>query len=345
LNGINHVLHWNGRTGWNIGGEPIYSDDRAFNDFSLYDYIAFQLGKLYPVIVLQQVFPGDPERILESLVPGQPPSREWLNKHGVYRRNPGDLQVLQQQLRVLEEDYFRQPTPVRRADLKVINALRAELQMPQVDDRLQEIFLVDIDPQQMQPTPPIILPKKDPHQEARLLYQEYLDKEAMMQPHRKYCQKIIRATAARGGQTPVMPLAIMGTNGGPLLCDSCGNQIPLEGGKFNRQGAGDAWKAAGPGASNSWCSFVSGGVTFMQESNGTLRVYHGYEGGCIKKDPKEKERSAFQRKSMPSATREKLDAFLEEEQRIADKDQRKMLINTIISSLFSYDPGIGVNRP
>jgi hypothetical protein len=141
-----------------------------------------------------------------------------------------------------------------------------------------------------------------------------------------------------------MPLAIMGTNGGPILCDSCNKQIPLEGGQFQGVGAGNAWRAT-PDAKNNWCSFISGGVTFMQESNGTLRVYHGYESGCLKKDPKEKERAAFVRKSMPFAIREKLDAFLEGEQGMLDKDQRKMLINAVISSLFNYDPGIGVNRP
>lgn len=372
LNGVNHILYWDGRAGWSIDGAPISDNDTAFNDFTLYDHIAFSLGKPYPVITLKQIFTGDPETVLRSLAPG-PLSPEWLNKFGVrnpammnsltemgldyaYRnpRNP-DPEELEQQLRMLEEDYFKQPIPLRRADLKAINALRAELQMPQVDARLQEIFIIDVDPGQAPPPPPPLPSKRDPHQEARQLYQEFLDKEAMMQPHRDYCRKIIRATAARGGTTPVMPLAIMGTDGGPLLCDSCGKQIPLEGGPFNGRGAGDAWEAAGISANaqgrtrllgeDIWCSFISGGVTFMQESNNTLRVYHGYESGCMRKDPKEKERASFQRKSMPFETREKLDAFLLEEQGIADKDQRKMVVNTIISALFSYDPGIGVNRP
>jgi hypothetical protein len=342
LNGVNHVLHWDDNNGWNIDGAPFSQEDIAFNDFSLFDHLFFTLGAPYPVIIIKKVFSGDPTIILRNLA--GPPSVEFLNKFGIrrnpVRRNPGELE---DQLRMLEMDYFSQPVLVRRDDLKAINALRAKLNRPMVDDRLQEIYVVDDHTSQITaaPTPP--KPRQDPHVEARALYQNFLEKEEMMRPYRQYCQEMLLATQPVGGQTPVMPLATMGTGGGPLLCDTCGKQIPLEGGKSHGVGAGNAWSQAN-NASSAWNSFILGGVTFAEETNHTFRVYHGYEHGCMSKDPKDKERAAFG-SQVPYSARQQLDAFLLEERDITAPEERKSLVSNILKTMFGFDPGVGVNHP
>lgn len=265
------------------------------------------------------------------------------------RCNPTDEENWMEQLRWLEADYFNTPVFMRRNDLKSINALRQKLKLPEVDSNLHPILSVEppLPAQQIAPAP-----KKDPHVEARGIYQAYLDKLEMMRPHQEYCDRMIEATGMVGGKTPVMPLAIMGTDGGPLLCDTCKKQIPLEGGSLGANwqgiGAGTAWATAEENEmqpDNTWCSFISGGVTFVEEYNRTFRVYHGYEGGCLAKDPKNKQEAAFVRKEVPYVTRQKLSDFLAAEHGIQNEAERKNMINTIFNELYKYDPGIGVNHP
>ena len=80
------------------------------------------------------------------------------------------------------------------------------------------------------------------HSAARAIYQAYLQKVEELEVHRAYAERVAKATAG-GGQTPVRPLATMGTGGGPLLCDYCRKPIVLEGGAFHGVTADVAWAA------------------------------------------------------------------------------------------------------
>src|SRR5204863_4357056 len=112
------------------------------------------------------------------------------------------------------------------------------------------------------------------HTEAREIYQAYLKKREELEAHRVYAEQVAEATAGHG-QTPVRPLATMGTNGGPLLCDHCGKPIVLEGGSFHGITADVAWKQ---NPVENWVSWILGGMVVEIQTNGTLRIYHGYPG-------------------------------------------------------------------
>src|SRR5687768_6309548 len=126
---------------------------------------------------------------------------------------------LLRKLQLYEEDYPGQPLVAQRADLQVINQIRAQLGMPLVDARLRVLGQTAGD---AAPDPE---PGEVPdHTEARSIYQAYLKKAAELRVHQDYAERVVRATAGPG-QTPVRPLATMGTDGGPLLCDRCGKPI------------------------------------------------------------------------------------------------------------------------
>src|SRR5207237_5126344 len=108
-----------------------------------------------------------------------------------------------------------------------------------VDARLKEIATaaVEEDVEEAKPEPEEV----QDHTEAREVYQAYLKKIEELEAHRAYAEQVAEATAGHG-QTPVRPLATMGTNGGPLLCDHCGKPIVLEGGRFHGVAADAAWE-------------------------------------------------------------------------------------------------------
>jgi hypothetical protein len=147
--------------------------------------------------------------------------------------------------------------------------------------------------------------------------------------------------------TPVRPLATMGTNGGPLLCDHCGKAIVLEGGRFHGKTADVAWRQ---NPADNWNSWILGGLVVEIETNGTLRIYHGYPGHGAKhccnvaRRKEEKAQSQFKSTRTPETFR-KLLAFLEHEFPEQTEKERLNLLNEILNTMFSYDPGIGVNRP
>src|SRR5258706_275782 len=117
------------------------------------------------------------------------------------------------------------------------------------------------------------------HATAKAMYQDYLARSAVLERHRRFAADVVRATSG-SGQTPVEPLATMGKNDGPLLCDVCGKPIMLEGGAYNGVYADEAWRRKPKHGSTSW---ISGGMVVRIETNGTLRIYHGYPGrsGCV----------------------------------------------------------------
>jgi hypothetical protein len=251
---------------------------------------------------------------------------------------------LLRKLRLLEEDYLGQPPVVQHADLQEINQIRSRLGMPLVDARLNAIgdAAVKEDVEEARPEPEEV----EDHTEAREIYQAYLKKMKVLEAHRAYADRVAEATAAHG-QTPVRPLATMGTNGGPLLCDHCGKPIVLEGGRFHGVTADVAWKK---NPNDNWHSWILGGMVVELQTNGTLRIYHGYPGRndkqCCNVASRENDKAlaAFD-SSNRSEKRDMILAFLEHEFPDMTGEEHQDLLNNILDTMYSYDPGLGINRP
>jgi hypothetical protein len=250
---------------------------------------------------------------------------------------------LLRRLRFLEEDYVHQPLVAQQADLQEINHLRAQLGMRLVDARLKA--RVDtpggLDVAEAEPEPEEV----QDHTEARDIYQAYLKKVEELEAHRAYADRVAEATAGHG-QTPVRPLATMGTDGGPLLCDHCGKPIVLEGEPFHGVAADVAWKQ-NPRAD--WTSWILGGMVVEIQTNGTLRIYHGYPGRAhdcceVALRKHQKARATFD-SSKRAEKRDLLLAFLEHEFPGMTGDERRDLLSRVLDTLYGYDPGLGINRP
>jgi hypothetical protein len=247
---------------------------------------------------------------------------------------------LLRKLRTLEEEYAGLPLVAQRADLREINHIRSRLGLPLVDDRLKEIGVAVEEEAKPQPE------QVPDHTEAREIYQAYLKKLAELEVHRAYAEQVARATAGHG-QTPVRPLATMGTNGGPLLCDYCGRPIVLEGGQYHGVAADVAWMS---NPSDNWTSWILGGMVVEIQTNGTLRIYHGYPGmnnnHCCNVASRKDQKAREQFGSVKG--REKYSiimTFLEHEFPDRSTKQHLDLLNEILNTVYSYDPGIGMNRP
>jgi hypothetical protein len=235
------------------------------------------------------------------------------------------------QLLSLIDDYWNTPSIGQPQILKKINARRKRLKMPPVDSRLQETVQTVVAVKEK--------PKLD-HSEAEQIYRRYQQRKREMQPHLDYAERVSKATHSPG-MTPVEPLATMGCGGGPLLCDVCRKPMLLEGGKFNKVFANIAWKQ---NPERGWKSWISGGMVVEVVENGTLRIYHGYpsvKGHCctIGKEQRDNMEAAYIRPDTAPILK-KLELFFGE---TGEVDWG--LLNDIINTLYSYDPGIGVNRP
>jgi hypothetical protein len=185
----------------------------------------------------------------------------------------------------------------------------------------------------------------DDHTTAKAIYQEYLARSTVLERHRRHAADVAKATSG-SSQTPVEPLATMGTNGGPLRCDVCRKPMILEGGAYNGVYADEAWRR---NPTKGWRSYISGGMVVRIETNGTLRVFHGYPGrsGCVRTADKadEKDRAGFRARSKDmdvSAKLELLSAYFKAELPENDNDA---VLSEIYRVLFVYDPGLGVNSP
>lgn len=183
----------------------------------------------------------------------------------------------------------------------------------------------------------------DEHATAKALYADFLARSAVLERHRRFADDVVRATPG-AGQTPVEPLATMGRNGGPLLCDVCGKPMILEGGEYNGVPADEAWRR---NPTKGWTSWILGGMVVRIESNGTLRIYHGYPGqsGCVESADRadEKDRAEFRERSNAadvSAKLKLLRGYFKAE--LPDKDTDAFLTE-IYKVLFVYDPGLGIN--
>lgn len=174
------------------------------------------------------------------------------------------------------------------------------------------------------------------HSEARKLYEAFLVKRDMLKVHQAYADAVAKATDSPG-MTPVKPLATMGCNGGPLLCDHCGKPIILEGGKYHKMYTDAAWKI---NPVEGWKSYISGGLVVAIVDNGTLRIYHGYDGmpdHCYTK-AKAQLQQQEETHTVDRVLLNKVTRFLEDEGKITE-------LSEVYSVMFSFDPGIGVNKP
>jgi len=183
----------------------------------------------------------------------------------------------------------------------------------------------------------------DEHAAARAMYQDYLVRAAVLERNRRFASDVASATSG-SGQTPVEPLATMGKNGGPLLCDVCGKPMVLEGGVYNGMYADEAWRR---NPHKGWTSWISGGMVVRIETNGTLRIYHGYPGrsGCVQSADKAdlKDRDKFRERSKAidvSAKLELVSAYLKAE---LPESHNDAILSDIYRVLFTYDPGLGIN--
>jgi len=183
----------------------------------------------------------------------------------------------------------------------------------------------------------------DDHAAARAMYQDFLARSAVLERHCRHATDVAKATSG-SGQTPVEPLATMGKDGGPLVCDVCGKPMVLEGGAYHGVYADEAWRR---NPKQGWTSWISGGMVVRIETNGTLRIYHGYPGrsGCVQKADRadERERAEFRARSKEMnvpAKLESLSAYFKAE--LPENDSDAVLSN-IHKVLFVYDPGLGVN--
>jgi hypothetical protein len=251
---------------------------------------------------------------------------------------------LLRKLQLLEEDYLTQPPLVRETDLREINRIRSQLGMPLVDARLKALGTAAV--VAVEATKPEPVEEAPDHTEAREIYQAYLKKVEELDAHRAYAVRVVDATAGHG-QTPVRPLATMGVNGGPLLCDQCQKPIVLEGGRFHGVTADVAWAQS---HRENWVSWILGGMVVELQTNGTLRIYHGYPGRndkqcCnVARREGEKARAAF-KSSKGAEKRDLVLAFLVHEFPDMPGDERQDLVTKILETLYAYDPGLGVNRP
>jgi hypothetical protein len=139
----------------------------------------------------------------------------------------------------------------------------------------------------------------------------------------------------------------MGTNGGPLLCDHCRKPIVLEGGQFHGVPADVAWRQ---NAGGDWASWILGGMLVEIQTNGTLRIYHGYPGRdkrhCCNIARREDERAREQFGSGKGYEKQPLIlAFLECEFPHMTRKEHLDLLNNILDTMYTYDPGLGINRP
>lgn len=245
------------------------------------------------------------------------------------------------ELRALEQDYHAQPHAVRKQDLIEINRIRFLLAMPPVDDSLGEMVPTKEEPV-VETLSPVDMGR---HKDAEAMFLAYQTRVMELKPHQEYAHKVASATN-NPGRTPVMPLATMGTNGGQLLCDVCHKPIKMEGQGYNGMTALEAWTR---NPDPNFVCYIKGGMVVHLQTNGTLRIYHGYENvktSCCVKARKEDEdaRKAFSMEHYFDME-ELLNEFLKDRFPSMDERGRMSLVNDVLATMCSYDPGIGINVP
>lgn len=256
----------------------------------------------------------------------------------------------------LEANYHDQPAHAQVRDLPRIKALRAALGLLPVDARLRVVAppVAAHAPERVAEVVALVA-------EGAALYAAYETREAALAPHRAYAVAVAKATSG-SGETPVRPLATMGAGGGPLRCDHCGKPIVLEGGAYHGVAADAAWaarsKAApsfidrlhaddGP-ALDRWQSWVLGGMVVDLETNGTLRIYHGYRGQpahCLARADAAREQRVAAHPPIPPRARRAVAAFLAHRFKDKTDAERAVLAGEVVGATHGFDPGIGINQP
>jgi hypothetical protein len=98
-----------------------------------------------------------------------------------------------------------------------------------------------------------------------------------------------------------------------------------------------------------WRSWILGGMVVEIKTNGTLRIYHGYPDRnnhhCCNVASREHEKARAAFKSIKAEKHDLVLAFIEDEFPEITGEQRLDLLSEILDTMYSYDPGIGVNRP
>ncbi len=196
------------------------------------------------------------------------------------------------------------------------------------------------------PPPPKPKPKLQvDHSEAKAIYEKYLVKKAVLVANQEYAMRVAKATDGVS-KTPVRPLATMGCNGGPLLCDYCLKPIVLESTPVYNVPADEAWARHPELHDKQWVSYIKGGLIVYIAENGTLRIYHGYSraNDCDAKDmTRIKAESDAWTTDFSKAN--SIWKFLDDEFQDKPHDEKNALLSDIMKVMFSYDPGIGVNHP
>ncbi len=178
------------------------------------------------------------------------------------------------------------------------------------------------------------------------VYELYLTKQSELPRRRQYAKKVATAIAITGehNQTLVKPLATMGGNGGCLLCDYCGHPIRLEGSTFDNMPVDKAWQLkAKDKDSDKWKAWIKGGMAVVISGNGTLRIYHGY--GKDKPNDCDYRRLIKEREFVrDNESLQKMWKWLDQQKFKDYPNQVKLnTFNQIVSLMFSYDNGFGVN--
>lgn len=268
------------------------------------------------------------------------------------KRNSDPLKELQK----LEVEFLDEPLYIRKKELPRINALRASLGLPQVDVHLKaqqvQIATSPLAPSFVEAT---IKPKVDPHIEARQLYATYLARIDALRVYQAYADQILQAVTARpeggGNTTPLLPLAF-GNKGGPIVCDHCQKQFTVEwAAPFNDKPVAVAVEMmmdAAQGPINPY-TYIAGGLVFMKEPNGTVRFYHDYRPPCWHEVQKadEKARKAWHNKrdaKEEGRVKRGLVEYFQDELGWQESQARKVA-GDVVSDIFGYQVGVGVNGP
>jgi hypothetical protein len=183
------------------------------------------------------------------------------------------------------------------------------------------------------------------HGQARRILAAHEERAALLEAARAYADAVLEATRGHG-RTPVRPLATMGPGGGPLLCDHCRKPMILEGGRFHGRTADAAWAEC---QAEDWVSYILGGMVLEHQTNGTLRVYHGYPerpGHCYTLADRADKKAREEFRARPrDDIRPALYAYLAAECPDTSVADRAARVAAVWDLLYSYDPGLGVNGP
>jgi len=212
-----------------------------------------------------------------------------------HRWNPDSTNQLEEQLRLLEREYFDQSSYQRRKDLLRINKLRNQLNLPEVDNNLQPIIVELTETKPHQTIEEVVMPKLLPVSSLqpeilRLAVRLNLSMHVLNNRIKEYLavdksldhlseeEKVELfehlntelANKIRGEQLEAEYNLLTAEKSRGftydtivnLNCSLCGEGFPLQG-----------WPHSRPSLA---VPFILGGLTFLLDEKGAPHVYHGY---------------------------------------------------------------------